>query len=170
MLRVGIGFDAHRFGKKRKLFLGGVEIPSEKGLVGHSDADVLLHALGDAMLGAAGLGDLGTHFPDTDPGWEGAASSVFIRKILAMLRRKHFRLLNVDVTVVAQTPKIAPHRSVILESLSQLLGLSKDAINLKATTTDSMGFIGRKEGIAAQAIVLIEKRHKDTKTQRKQKT
>jgi 2-C-methyl-D-erythritol 2,4-cyclodiphosphate synthase len=165
MMRVGIGFDAHRFTRKRKLFLGGVEIPSDRGLTGHSDADVLLHALGDALLGAAGLGDLGTYFPDTDARWKDVSSSFFLKRILAMLHKKHFRLLNADVTVIAQIPRITRHRSRILASLSRLLGISEDAINLKATTTDSMGFTGRKEGIAAQAVVLIEK--KDAKKRRK---
>ena len=155
MFRVGIGYDAHRFAKGRRLLLGGVEIPYSLGLRGHSDADVLLHALADALLGAAGLGDLGTHFPDSDPNWKNAKSSIFIKKILARL--KSWRLVNADLTIIAEVPKIEPHREAIRKSVAEILKSSKKRVNLKATTTDSMGFIGRKEGIAAQAIVLLKK-------------
>ena len=166
MHRVGIGFDAHRFAQHRKLILGGVLIRTKDGLMGHSDADVLLHALADAMLGAAGLGDIGLHFPDSDPTWENAPSPVFIGKILGMLKRKHFRVVNADLTIIAEVPKIQPYRDKIRKSVAAIVKIPEDRINLKATTTDSMGFIGRKEGIAAQAIVLLERkpqRQKDTK-------
>ena len=155
MFRVGIGFDAHHFAKRRRLLLGGVEIPYSFGLQGHSDADVLLHALGDALLGAAGLGDLGTHFPDSDPKWKNAHSSVLIKKILTKLKR--WTLVNADLTVLAEVPKIAPHRVRIRRSVAKILGVPEKRINLKATSTDHMGFIGRKEGIAAQAVVLLKK-------------
>lgn len=157
MMRVGIGFDAHRFGDGRRLMLGGVEIPHAKGLRGHSDADVLLHALADAMLGAAGLDDIGTHFPDSDEAWKDASSSLFIQRIMTMLRHKHWVVQNADLTLLAETPKVAPYRAAIRDSVAQLLKVSRDAVNIKATTTDHMGFIGRGEGIAAQAIVLLAK-------------
>jgi 2-C-methyl-D-erythritol 2,4-cyclodiphosphate synthase len=155
MFHVGIGFDAHRFSKGRKLILGGVEIPYARGLAGHSDADVLLHALADALLGAAGLGDLGKHFPDSDAAWKNAPSTVFIEKILIKIRG--WSVVNADLTIIAQVPKIEPYRDAIRKSVARTLNCRQSLINLKATTTDSMGFIGRKEGIAAQAIVLLKK-------------
>ncbi len=157
MYRVGIGFDAHQFNKERKLLLGGVEIPGSAGLKGHSDADVLLHALADALLGAAGLGDIGTHFPDSDSAWKGASSSLFIEKILALLKKNHWNIANADLTVFAQVPKLQAHKPVMKRSIASMLQISEDCVNVKATTTDQMGFVGREEGIAAQAIVLLEK-------------
>lgn len=156
MYRVGIGFDVHRFAENRKLMLGGVQIPHDRGLQGHSDADVLLHALADALLGAAGLGDLGTHFPDSDPAWKDAASSIFIEKILGEL--KDWTLVNADLILITQTPKITPHRAAIRKSVAEILCVGEDRINIKATTADSMGFIGRGEGMAAQAIVLLKQK------------
>ena len=156
MFRIGIGFDAHRFSENRKLMLGGVHIEFEPGLEGHSDADVLLHALADALLGAAGLGDLGEHFPDSDPAWKDVESKVFVRNILEELTSLRWSIVNVDVTIIAQAPKIAPHRSSIRESVSTILEVPEDAVNIKATTTDHMGFLGRGEGIAAQAVVLLK--------------
>lgn len=157
MYRVGFGFDAHQFGENRKLILGGVEIPGNKGLKGHSDADALLHALADAMLGAAALGDLGTHFPDTDPAWKDASSKVFIEAILGMLKKEGWNIVNADLTILAQVPKLQTYKTRIQKSVAAILKVSENYISIKATTTDHLGFIGREEGIAAQAVVLIEK-------------
>ena len=157
IVRSGLGFDAHRFVEGRKLMLGGIEIPHTHGLRGHSDADVVLHAIADALLGAAALGDLGTHFPDTDPKWKGAASRVFIDRILEMLSADRWSISNVDVTVIAQIPKLSPHHAAIRKSVAEMLKLSEAAVSIKATTSDTMGFIGREEGIAAIATVLIQK-------------
>jgi 2-C-methyl-D-erythritol 2,4-cyclodiphosphate synthase len=156
MHRVGIGFDAHQFSEGRTLKLGGVEIPGSKGLKGHSDSDVLLHALADALLGAAALGDIGTHFPDTDPAWKGASSQIFIEKILAMLQKENWTLVNADLIVLAEVPKLHSHKSTIRKSIASMLQLPENRVSIKATTTNHMGFIGREEGIAAQAVVLIE--------------
>jgi len=157
MMRVGIGFDAHRYADHRKLMLGGVEIPHARGLRGHSDADVLLHALADALLGAAGLDDIGTHFPNTEDAWKDAESTLFIQRIMTMLGRKKWAVENADLTLIAESPRLAPYREAIKKSVARLLRVSPDAVNIKGTTTDHMGFIGREEGIAAQAIVLLEK-------------
>jgi len=155
--RVGLGFDAHRLVEGRKLLLGGVQVVHAKGLQGHSDADVLLHALTDALLGAAGLGDIGLHFPDSDPQWKDAASELFVRKTLEDLRKERWKIVNVDLLVIAQEPRLSTYREQIRSSVSTLLALSQEQVNLKATTTDHMGFIGRGEGIAAQAVVLLQK-------------
>ena len=155
--RVGIGFDSHRLVEGRKLLLGGVQISYSKGLQGHSDADVLFHALTDALLGAAGLGDIGMHFPDSDPQWKDASSKIFVQKTMENLRQRHWKVENVDLLLIAQEPRLAPYRSQIISNLSTLLEIPISAINLKATTTDHMGFIGRGEGIAAQAVVLLQK-------------
>ena len=157
MYRVGFGFDAHQFGENKKLVLGGVEIPGNKGLKGHSDADALLHALTDAMLGAAALGDIGTHFPDTDPAWKDASSKVFIEATLGMLKKEGWNIVNADLTILAQVPKLQTYKARIQKSVAAMLKVSENYINIKATTTDHMGFVGREEGIAAQAVVLIEK-------------
>jgi 2-C-methyl-D-erythritol 2,4-cyclodiphosphate synthase len=157
MYRVGSGFDAHQFGEGRKLMLGGVEIPGSKGLKGHSDADALLHALADAMLGAAGLGDIGTHFPDSNPKWKDASSKVFIESILTLLIKDGWSIVNVDLTVLAQTPKLENHKSKIQKSVAAMLQIPDNCVNVKATTTDHMGFIGREEGIAAHAAILIQR-------------
>jgi 2-C-methyl-D-erythritol 2,4-cyclodiphosphate synthase len=156
MVRAGLGFDAHRFEAGRKLILGGVEIPGAVGLHGHSDADVLLHALTDALLGAAGLGDIGTHFADSDPQWKNASSRIFIERAVGLLRDKKWKLVNADVTLIAESPRLTPHRDAIRLCVAEMLQIPLDAVNIKATTTDRMGFTGRNEGIAAQAIVLIE--------------
>jgi 2-C-methyl-D-erythritol 2,4-cyclodiphosphate synthase len=155
-IRTGLGFDAHRFSHNRKLILGGIEIAYDRGLAGHSDADVVLHALGDALLGAAALGDLGMHFPDSDPAWKGASSKIFIERILEMLSRDQWKISNVDLTIIAQVPKISPHRETIRKSIAQTLQLDEAAVSIKATTSDTMGFTGREEGIAAIAVVLIQ--------------
>jgi 2-C-methyl-D-erythritol 2,4-cyclodiphosphate synthase len=156
MVRAGLGFDAHRFEAGRKLILGGVEIAGAVGLHGHSDADVLLHALTDALLGAAGLGDIGMHFPDSDPQWKNVSSRIFIERALSLLRDKKFKIVNADITLVAESPRLESHRGAIRNSVAAMLQLSAEAVNIKASTVDRMGFIGRNEGIAAQAIVLIE--------------
>jgi 2-C-methyl-D-erythritol 2,4-cyclodiphosphate synthase len=157
IVRTGIGFDAHRFVEGRKLMLGGIEIPHTHGLRGHSDADVVLHAISDALLGAAALGDLGAHFPDADPKWKGTLSKVFIDRILAMLTADRWTISNVDVMVIAQVPKLSTYRTEICKSVAEMLKLSESAVSIKATTSDTMGFTGREEGIAAIATVLIQK-------------
>ena len=158
MIRAGMGFDSHRFAEGRKLMLGGVEIPGARGLQGHSDADVLLHALTDALLGAAALGDLGMHFPDTDPKWKGAASRTFVERSCALLEQQGWTVVNVDLTLIAQVPKIQPHRDAIRRSIASILDLPEERVSVKATTTDHMGFIGREEGIAAQAIATLQRK------------
>ncbi len=154
--RVGIGFDAHKFMVGRRLFLGGLEISHSVGLHGHSDADVVLHALTDALLGAAGLGDIGMHFPDSDPQWKDASSKIFVQATLQEIYKLGWSVSNIDLTIIAQEPKINPYREAIRTSVSTLLELPEDLVNLKAKTTDHLGFTGRGEGIAAQAIVLLE--------------
>lgn len=156
-IRVGLGYDAHRLECERPFILGGVEIPHHLGLSGHSDADVLTHAIGDALLGAVGAGDLGRHFPDTDPAYRGISSLILLERIMAVVREKGYQPVNVDATVVAQAPRLAPHIPQMTERLAPILGLSPSDVNLKATTTELMGFTGREEGIAAYAVVLVEK-------------
>jgi 2-C-methyl-D-erythritol 2,4-cyclodiphosphate synthase len=155
-VRVGSGFDVHAFGPGEALMLGGVRIPHSHGVIAHSDGDVLLHALVDALLGAAGLGDIGQHFPDSDPAWAGAASSRFVAAAKAMLAAHHWRVVNVDLTLVAEAPRIGPWREAIRQSVARSLGLGEAQVNLKATTTEGLGFIGRGEGLAALATVLLE--------------
>jgi 2-C-methyl-D-erythritol 2,4-cyclodiphosphate synthase len=155
-LRVGQGFDAHRFENGRKLILGGEEIEHPMGLLGHSDADVLTHALIDAILGAAGLGDIGMHFPDTDPAYEGASSIGMLKTVADDIRGLGLQVTNIDITVFAQSPRIAPFRAVIIQNLAEAMTIKPERISIKATTTEGMGFIGRSEGIAAAAIVLLE--------------
>lgn len=154
-MRIGSGIDVHAFGPGDFLMLGGVRIPHSRGVVAHSDGDVVLHALCDALLGGAGLGDIGQHFPDSDPHWKGADSRQFVTAVLAMLRERQLAVVNADLTVVAQAPRIAPHRAAIRREVAGLLGLSEECVNLKATTTEGLGFLGRAEGVAAQAIVLL---------------
>jgi 2-C-methyl-D-erythritol 2,4-cyclodiphosphate synthase len=154
-MRVGFGYDAHRLVAGRPLILGGLEIPHHLGLSGHSDADVLTHAVGDALLGAVGAGDLGTHFPDTDPAYRGISSLALLERIMELVRERGFRPVNVDATVVAQAPRLAPYISAMISRLAPILGLPPAAVNLKATTTEHMGFTGREEGIAAYAVVLV---------------
>jgi 2-C-methyl-D-erythritol 2,4-cyclodiphosphate synthase len=156
--RSGIGYDSHRFEDGRRLILGGVEIPAERGLAGHSDADVLTHAIIDALLGAAALGDIGQHFPDTDPRFEGADSLGLLRTVVGELGERGWDIGNVDATVVLERPKLAPHRDAIRASLASALGLPLDAVNLKATTGERMGFVGRGEGAAALAVATIKGR------------
>jgi 2-C-methyl-D-erythritol 2,4-cyclodiphosphate synthase len=155
-LRVGQGFDAHRFENGRKLILGGEEIEHPMGLLGHSDADVLTHALIDAILGAAGLGDIGMHFPDTDPAYQGASSIGMLKTVVDDIRGLGFLVTNIDITVFAQSPRIAPFRGAIIRNLAEAMTIKPECISIKATTTEGMGFIGRSEGIAAAAIVLLE--------------
>ena len=155
MLRVGQGYDAHRFTDGGQLVLGGVQVEYEKSLLAHSDGDVLLHALCDALLGAAGLGDIGQHFPDSDPQWRGAASSRFVTAVVAMLAARGLVVGNADLTLLAQAPRIGLHREAICVHVAGLLGVERDCVNLKATTTEYLGFIGRAEGLAALATVLL---------------
>jgi len=157
MIRVGQGYDVHRFGEGDSIILGGVTIPYEQGLEAHSDGDVVLHALSDALLGAAALGDIGKHFPDTDPEFKGADSRVLLRHIYSVVQAKGYRLINADITIIAQAPKMSPHTAAMCENIAADLQVDIDFINVKATTTEKLGFEGRKEGIAVQAVVLIEK-------------
>ncbi len=153
--RVGIGFDAHRFAPNRTLRLCGVTIPYEMGLIGHSDADVALHALCDALLGALALGDIGQHFPDTDIRYKGADSSDLLQAVMDMVKERGWQVNNVDITIIAQVPKLSPYRKAMRERVAELIGIEIYAVNVKATTTDQMGFIGRGEGIAALAVVSL---------------
>lgn len=153
--RVGFGYDVHRLVSGRRLILGGVEIPFPLGLAGHSDADVLTHALGDALLGAAALGDLGHHFPDHDPAYKDISSLILLERIMALVHRHGFQVGNVDATIVAQAPKLAPYIPQMRANLAPILRLPFTSLNLKATTTEGLGFAGRREGIAAYAVVLL---------------
>jgi 2-C-methyl-D-erythritol 2,4-cyclodiphosphate synthase len=155
-IRVGSGIDVHAFGPGDHVMLGGVRIAHSRGVNAHSDGDVLLHALCDALLGAAGLGDIGQHFPDTDPQWKGVASEGFVRHALRLLGDRGYRVSNVDLTLCCEAPRLAPHRDAIRDTVAGLLQLPADAVNLKATTTEKLGFLGRAEGLAAFATVLIE--------------
>ena len=155
--RVGTGFDVHDLVENRSLILAGVQIPYEKGLLGHSDADVALHALMDALLGAAGMGDIGKHFPDTDARFEGADSRRLLRFVVEMLQKEGWQVNNVDVTIIAQRPKLAPFIATMRERVAGDLGVGEDAVNIKATTTEKLGFTGRGEGIAAEAVASIIK-------------
>jgi 2-C-methyl-D-erythritol 2,4-cyclodiphosphate synthase len=157
-MRIGHGYDVHRLVEGRKLILGGVAIPYEKGLLGHSDADVLLHAISDAILGAIGEGDIGRHFPDTDPRYKGADSLKLLAHVMNLAQDKGYRLGNVDATIVAQRPKLAPHIPLMRENIAAVLSGDLDRVNVKATTTEELGFAGRGEGIAAYAVALMEKR------------
>lgn len=154
-MRVGIGYDVHRLVSDRKLILGGVEIPFEKGLLGHSDADVLTHAIMDALLGAAGLGDIGRHFPDTDPAYAGADSLLLLKQVHHLVGEKGYQPNNVDAVIVAQRPKLAPYMETMQKNLAAVLDLPADRVNIKATTTEALGFEGRGEGISVQAVVSI---------------
>jgi len=155
-VRVGQGFDVHRFASGRKLILGGVEVDYHLGLTGHSDADVLSHALGDALLGAAALGDLGRHFPDNDPKWKGVSSLQLLARIVELVRAEGYELVNADLTLIAEEPKIAPYITRMREEIARALGVEMSAISIKATTTEGLGCTGRGEGMAAQAVVLLE--------------
>jgi 2-C-methyl-D-erythritol 2,4-cyclodiphosphate synthase len=154
-MRIGSGFDVHAFGPGDFIMLGGLRIPHSHGVVAHSDGDVVLHALCDALLGAAGLGDIGQHFSDSDPQWRGADSRRFVVSVLALLHARRLAVANVDLTVLAQAPKIAPYREAMRRQIAQLLEVGEERVNIKATTTEGLGFLGRAEGIAAQAVVLL---------------
>ncbi len=154
-MRIGSGFDVHSFGEGEFVMLGGVRIPYGRGVIAHSDGDVILHALCDALLGAAGLGDIGQHFRDDDPQWRGADSQRFVRGVMAMLRERNLAVINADITVLAEAPRLAQHREPIRQGIATLLEVAADCVNVKATTTEKMGFLGRGEGLAAQAVVLL---------------
>ena len=154
-MRIGQGFDVHQLVEGRKLVIGGVEIPCDRGLLGHSDADVLLHAICDALLGAAALGDIGRHFADTDAKYQNIDSRVLLREVARMVARAGFRIGNVDATIIAQAPKMAPHIAQMVENIAADLGVTMNAVNVKATTTEKLGYTGRGEGIAAQAVALL---------------
>jgi 2-C-methyl-D-erythritol 2,4-cyclodiphosphate synthase len=154
-IRAGHGFDVHAFAENRKLIIGGVDIPHDFGLAGHSDADVLLHAICDALLGAAGLGDIGRHFPDTDATFAGIDSRILLRRVAEQLQQRNWRVGNVDATIIAQAPKMAPHIPRMTAHIADDLGIALDRVNVKATTTEKLGFTGRGEGIAAEAVCLI---------------
>ncbi len=154
-MRIGHGYDVHRLTNGRKLVLGGVEIPYEKGLLGHSDADVLVHAVMDALLGAAALGDIGKLFPDTDPAYEGADSLALLRHVVDVLSKREYAVGNVDATVIAQRPKLAAHIPVMRDNLARAMGVDTDRVSIKATTEEGLGFTGGGEGIAAHAVVLL---------------
>ena len=155
-MRIGQGYDVHKLVDGRPLILGGERIPWDKGLLGHSDADVLLHAIMDALLGAAALGDIGTHFPDKDPAYEGADSMELLRRVHSLLRERGFRVVNVDSTVIAQRPKLSPYIPAMRAGIAEALELPLDAVSVKATTEEHLGFTGREEGISAQAVALLE--------------
>ncbi|MFO7647048.1 MULTISPECIES: 2-C-methyl-D-erythritol 2,4-cyclodiphosphate synthase [Halomonas] len=154
-MRIGHGFDVHRFGEGDHLMIGGVALPFEHGFVAHSDGDVLLHAISDALLGACALGDIGRHFPDTDPAWAGADSRALLRHVVGLVRQAGYRVGNLDATVIAQAPKMAPHIGAMAARIAEDLGVAVSAVNVKATTTERLGFTGRGEGIAAEAVVLL---------------
>ncbi len=155
--RVGLGIDFHRFAAGRPLILGGVRIPSDKGLLGHSDADVLLHAISDALLGAASLGDIGLHFPDSDPHFKGADSAHLLQSVVEMIEANGWQVGNVDTVIIAEAPKLAPHVSAIRERIAQLLKVSADQVGVKATTRERLGSLGRGEGMAAQCVAFIRR-------------
>lgn len=157
MLRIGHGYDVHKLVEGRKLIVGGVEIPHEKGLLGHSDADVLLHAVSDALLGAAALGDIGCLFPDNDPEFEGADSLMLLREVVSVLRKEGYSVGNIDCTLIAQRPKMRPHIDEMRRNIADACGISADFVSVKATTEEKLGFTGREEGISAHAVCIIEK-------------
>ena len=155
-MRDGMGYDVHKLTKDRDLILGGVKIPWEKGLLGHSDADVLIHAVMDALLGAAALGDIGKHFPDTDPAYKGISSVKLLSHVMELLKDSGFSVGNVDAVIIAQKPKMAPHIPQMKKNLAEAMGISENRVNIKATTEEGLGFTGREEGIASQAVCLLE--------------
>lgn len=161
MMRIGHGFDVHRFGEGDHLRIGGVAIPFDRGFVAHSDGDVLLHAICDALLGACALGDIGRHFPDTDPAWAGADSRELLRRVVAQVQAAGYRVGNLDATVMAQAPKLSPHVEAMAEAIAADLAVARGAVNVKATTTERLGFTGRGEGIAAEAVVLLMQERDD---------
>jgi 2-C-methyl-D-erythritol 2,4-cyclodiphosphate synthase len=157
MMRVGTGFDVHRLAGGRRLIIGGVVIPAEEGLLGHSDADVLLHAICDALLGAAGLGDIGMHFPDSDPKYKGISSLLLFEEVQRLLAEAGFSVHNIDATIVAEKPRMAPHIPAMVANIAAAAGVARSAVNVKATTTEGLGYTGRGEGIAAYAVCTIRK-------------
>ena len=154
-MRIGMGYDVHRLVENRDLIMGGVKIPYEKGLLGHSDADVLLHAVMDALLGAAALGDIGKHFPDSDPAYKGISSVKLLEKVAALLEENHFLIENIDATIIAQAPKMRPYIDLMRENIAAALGISVSQVNVKATTEEGLGFTGQGEGISSQAICML---------------
>lgn len=156
-MRVGIGYDVHKLTENRPLIVGGVLIPWDKGLLGHSDADVLIHAIMDALLGATGLGDIGRHFPDKDEAWRDVSSLALLQQVRQLLRQEGFRVVNIDAVIMAQRPKMFPYIPKMTEHISSVLGIDKTCINIKATTTEGLGFVGREEGMGAQAVALIDR-------------
>lgn len=162
-MRIGFGYDVHAFAPGRELWLGGIRIPYERGLLGHSDADVLIHALCDALLGAAAMRDIGFHFPDTAGNeYEGIDSKILLRRVMQMLREKGYELGNCDCSICTQQPKLAPYIEPMRQCIADTMGVPVDSVSIKATTTEHLGFVGREEGIAAQAVVLIDKRQQNT--------
>ncbi|MBS3668672.1 2-C-methyl-D-erythritol 2,4-cyclodiphosphate synthase [Halomonas boliviensis] len=157
MMRIGHGFDVHRFGPGDHLMIGGVKLPFEHGFVAHSDGDVLLHAISDALLGACALGDIGRHFPDTDPAWEGADSRELLRHVVMLVQEQGYGVVNIDATLMAQAPKMAPHIEAMRKVIAADLDVGLGQVNVKATTTERLGFTGRGEGIAAEAVVLLNR-------------
>ena len=157
MLRIGHGYDVHAFADNRMCILGGVDVPCEKGLLGHTDADVLLHAISDSLLGAAALGDIGKHFPDTDPRYKGADSLILLENVCNLVKSKGYTVNNIDATVIAQMPKLAPFIDEMRSNIAKALGVDIDAVSVKATTEEKLGFTGRKEGISAHCVCLIAK-------------
>ncbi|SDZ22065.1 2-C-methyl-D-erythritol 2,4-cyclodiphosphate synthase [Tindallia californiensis] len=160
-MKIGIGFDVHAFAADRKLVLGGLTIPYHQGLDGHSDADVVIHAIMDALLGAAGLGDIGTHFPDDDPVYKNADSMKLLKNVHSFISRDALEVSNMDIVIMAQQPKLAPYIAEMKDSIAQALNISNTAVNVKATTTEKLGFVGREEGIAAQVVVLLMTKRED---------
>jgi 2-C-methyl-D-erythritol 2,4-cyclodiphosphate synthase len=156
-IRIGHGFDVHRFVRGRKLMLGGIEIPYDRGLAGHSDADAVLHALINAIFGALSDGDIGSHFPDTDPRYDGIASGELLKQTVRIMRRKRFKIVNADVTVIVQQPKLAAHYGRIRQSIARLCGVTEGRVNIKATTTEKLGWTGAGKGLAATAVVLLSR-------------
>ncbi|HLR37792.1 MAG TPA: 2-C-methyl-D-erythritol 2,4-cyclodiphosphate synthase [Chitinophagaceae bacterium] len=159
-IRIGYGIDFHQLGENRKLMIGGVDVPYEKGSVGHSDADVLLHAICDALLGALALGDIGTHFPDTEPSYKNIDSQVLLKKSYQLVKEKGYQLVNMDCSVCLQQPKLKPFIPEMRETIAQCMGVETSVISIKATTTEKMGYVGNGEGIEAHASVLLEEKHK----------
>lgn len=155
-MRIGMGYDVHKLVEGRKLIIGGVEIPYEKGLLGHSDADVLLHAIMDSILGAAALGDIGKHFPDTDERFKGISSILLLKEVGRLIEEKGYKIENIDSTIIAQRPKMAPHISIMIKNIAEALNIEEDRINVKATTEEGLGFTGRGEGISSQSICLLK--------------
>ncbi len=156
-IRIGMGYDVHPFAEGRKLILGAVEIPHDFGLLGHSDADALLHAVADALLGSLALGDLGTYFPDHDPKWKGVSSLVILKETHQMIKQRGYKIGNIDAVIIAQVPKLKPYIEAMRQNLSENLKMDKTCISVKATSTNGLGFVGHKEGIAVQAVVLVQK-------------